>query len=73
MSLALNETYFYTLLGLAQVVVSPGLECLCSVSLLTLSPLGYLELESHQPLSAQVVAHSLLSDHCSAPQQSLFV
>lgn len=47
MSLTLNETYFYTLLGLAQVVVSPGLECLCSVSLLTLSPLGYLELESH--------------------------
>lgn len=72
MSLTLNETYFYTLLELAQVVVSPGLECLCS-ALLTLSPLGYLELESHHPLSAQVVAHSLLSDHCSAPQQSFFV
>lgn len=72
MNLTVNETYFYILLGLAQVVVSPGLACLCS-ALLTFSPLGCLELESRQPPWAQVVAHLLLSDHCSAHQQSLFV
>ena len=48
MNLTVNETYFYILLGLAQVVVSPGLACLCS-ALLTFSPLGCLELESRQP------------------------